>query len=329
MESAYVRITLLSETGDELLDVAATAIPVFDAAGDHRSLGRALLLAGWVEGGRRGHHQLRLTAAERALGHYRRSTWPLSTPVGEIANALYFGPASAPEAIERCETLIRDEDLDRYGRANVEVYLGGLVAYTGDFDHARSLIAAAGAAYDELGQRASAATFSGAILGEVELLVGDAVAAEAIFRWLCNDLQQAQAFSHLASRAGDLAETLYVLGRLDEAAQWAGVAERHSALDDVDALVLWMPVRAKIIARAGPLEQAVALAHEAVQLAETSDALNRHAKAQRDLGEVLSLAGRAAAARTAYGAALELYEAKGNVVEAGRMRSMLNDVALV
>ena len=43
----------------------------------------------------------------------------------------------------------------------------------------------------------------------------------------------------------------------------------------------------------------------------------------RDRGEVLSLAGRAAEARAAFGAALDLYEAKGNVVEGGRMRALL------
>ena len=37
--------------------------------------------------------------------------------------------------------------------------------------------------------------------------------------------------------------------------------------------LLWMPVRAKIMARSGALDAAEALAREAVSLAETSDAL--------------------------------------------------------
>ena len=55
-----------------------------EAAGDDRALGRALVLAGWMEGGRRGRHLVRLQAAERALVHYRRSTWPVSSAVWEM-----------------------------------------------------------------------------------------------------------------------------------------------------------------------------------------------------------------------------------------------------
>jgi DNA-binding SARP family transcriptional activator len=325
MESAYVRVTLRSELGDELLDATAAAIPLFEAAGDERLLGRAWLLAGWVHGGHRGRNVLRLDAAERALVHYQRSTWPVSTVVGEIANALCYGPAPVVEAIERCEALLRIEALDLYGRANVEAYLGELVAQTGDFDRARALLASAADAFAELGQRTSAATLSSTILAEVELLAGDAAAAEAQLRSVCEDLERTRAFSHLASAAGLLSDVLYCLERQDEAFEWTEVAKRHSASDDLDALVLWMPVRAKVLARRGALGEAGALATEAARLAGATDALNRHAKALCDLGDVLGLAGRAGDARAAYRSALELYETKGNVVAATRTRSLLDD----
>jgi DNA-binding SARP family transcriptional activator len=328
MESAYVGIHLRSETGDELLEVTRTAIPVFEAANDERALGRALLLAGWVQGGHRGQHASRLRAAERALTHYARSTWPTSTAIGEIANGLYYGPTPVSVAIDRCEKLRRTA-VDRYGKANVEVYLGGLVAQTGDFRGARRLVSSAKEAFDELGQRASAATYSAAVLGDIELLEDDALGAEATFRWLCEELQQTGGFSHLASRAGDLAESLYRLERLDEAFEWTDVAKRYSADDDLDARVLWMPVRAKVLARRRSLQEAVALAIGALEVAETTDALNQHAKARRDLGEILTLDGRVDDARAAFARALELYEAKGNVVGARRVRSALEPAAVV
>jgi hypothetical protein len=90
-----------------------------------------------------------------------------------------------------------------------------------------------------------------------------------------------------------------------------------------------MPVGAKIRARRGELDRALALATDAVELAAGTDALNQHAKAQHDLGEVLSLADRGRDARAAYGLALELYSEKGNVVGASQVRSLLDDVALV
>jgi tetratricopeptide (TPR) repeat protein len=328
VESAFVRVMLLSENGDELLQVTKDAIPVFEAAGDHRSLGRALSLAGWMEGGHRGRHRQRLQLAERALVHYRQSTWPVTTPVGEIANALYYGPTPVADAIERLDELGRSERLDRNGRANIDVCVGGLLAQTGAFDQARALIASARAVYDDLGQRAIASTQSAAVLGDVELLAGDLQSAETTFRWLCLELERAGVYSHLASRAGDLAETLYALGRMGEASDWLDVAERHSATDDVDARVLWMPVRAKLLARQGMVDRAVGLANEAIALAGTGDALNRTAKAHRDLGEVLVLSDRIDEARDAYSSAAELYEAKGNVVGARLVPAFLADDAV-
>jgi DNA-binding SARP family transcriptional activator len=329
MERAYVRNTLLSEPGDELLDLTSAAMPVFEAAGDDRLLGRALLLAGWIYGGQRGQHRRRQEAAERALEHYRRSTWPVSTAIGEIANALYNGPTPVPEAVDRCEELLGTEALDLFGRASVEVCLGGLIAQTGDPERARALIASASAAYDELGQQTSGAVLCGSVRGEVDLLAGDDQSAAASLSVLCDQLEDTRAFSHRATIAGLLSEALYRLSRVEEALDWTRVAERDAASDDLDALVLWKPVRAKILARQGMGDEAIALATDANDLAESTDALNRRAKARRDLGDILRLMGRTAAMRAAYGTALELYEAKGNVVAVGQVRVLLDDVALV
>jgi DNA-binding SARP family transcriptional activator/tetratricopeptide (TPR) repeat protein len=330
MELEYVRTRRISgSTGEALLDVASAAIPVFEAAGDDRSIGRALLFTGWVRGGHRGQHQARERAAERALTHYARSTWPISLCAGEIADSLYNGPTPVPDAIDRCNALLRTAALDRYGRANVESWLGGLLAQLGEFDEARVLIAAARDTYEELGQRGSSATRSAAILGDVELLAGEVASAEAAFRWVCDELDEIHAHSHLASRAGDLSEAIYLLGRLDESLAWTEIAEKHSAADDIDALVRWMPVRAKIQARHGALEDASALARHGLRLAVASDALNLHAKAEQDLGEILLLAGQAEDARAAFCEALELYEEKGNIVAAEHARLRLDDVALV
>ena len=330
MELEYIRLPRTpGATADALLDAAATAIPVFEAAGDDRSLGRSWLFAGWVHGGRRGQHGEREEAAERALLHYKRSTWPTASCLGEIAVALYFGPRPVAEGIARCEELLLREASDRVGRANVEVFLGGLVAQRGDFDDARDLIASARTTYDELGQRTAAAHNAAAILGEVELFAGNAVAAEEVVRSLCEELERTRAYSHLASRAGDLAEALYAQGRFDEAEHWTVLAETHSAADDLDALVLWMPVRAKIMARREEGDEAETLAWEAVRLAERSDALNRHAKARLDLAEVLRLADRRDPAREVIERALRLYEEKGNAVGMARASELLDDVALV
>jgi tetratricopeptide (TPR) repeat protein len=330
MEVEYFRLPRASgATADALLDATSAAIPVFEAAEDHRCLGRAWLLAGWVHGARRGKHKAREEAAERALASYKRSTWPTSICVGEIAAALYYGPTSVPAAIERCESLLRTEVTTRHGRANVEAYLGGLVAQLGDFERARTLLESARATFDDLGQRTSAVAYSGVVLGDVELLAEDAVAAESVLRWVCSELERTRSLSRLASRAGDLAEALYRQGRLDEAAEWTAIGESHSAIDDVDARLLWMPVRAKILAIRGQVETAIALASETLALAETTDGLNRRAAVQMDAAETQRLAGRTAEAALLLEQAHELFEARGNAVGAARVRSLQGRPALV
>ena len=89
------------------------------------------------------------------------------------------------------------------------------------------------------------------MLGEVELLAGDTATAERVLRGLCQRLEQTHDFSHLASRASDLAEAIFLQDRFDEAYEWTRVAELHAADDDLGAQTLWRSVRAKIEARAG------------------------------------------------------------------------------
>jgi tetratricopeptide (TPR) repeat protein len=298
---------------------------VLEAVADHRRLGRALLFSGWVAGARRGQHEVRRRAAEQALEHYRQSRWPIATCVGEIANALYLGPTPVPEAIARCEGFLAEEALNRYGNAVVHAYLGGLVAQRGDFNRARELIATARCTFDELGHRMALATQSGVVLGDVELLAEDAAAAETTFRWVCEELASRQAYSRLASRAGDLAEALYRQERFVEAEEWVDIGRKHSASDDVDALGLWMPVSAKIAAQRRGFDVAIESAVEAAALVEATDGLNRRAAVHGDLGEVLLLAGRAAEASDAFERAIELFERKGNTVGAARIRARLGD----
>ena len=329
LEQEYVRLpSTPAATADALLAAAGEGIPVFEATDDDRSLGRAWLLTGFVRGARQGQHKARERAAERALVHYRRSHWPTSTCLGEIANAIYHGPTPVPDAITRCVELLQGESLDRAGRANVEVFLGGLVAQRGDFDEARALVASARTTYEALGQM-TAASVADAMLGEVEALAGNLIAATETLSVVCAELERIHAFSQLASVAGDLSEVLYAQDRMDEASTWTGVAEMHSAVDDLDARVLWMPVRAKLNARLGSFDDAEVIIEQAIALTDRSDALNRRARVNRDLGEILRLARRFEHATVALDRATMLFERKGNVVGAAEVRSFREAAAFV
>ena len=131
LELAYIGPNVTPEGHDEaLLEVAENAIPNLEQLGDGRGLGRVWLLTGWVHGGIHGQHASWEEAAERALVHYRRSGFPAGTCLGQIAAALYYGPAPVSRAVSRCEELLLEEGTGPLGRANLDRYLGGLVAMT-------------------------------------------------------------------------------------------------------------------------------------------------------------------------------------------------------
>jgi tetratricopeptide (TPR) repeat protein len=77
----------------------------------------------------------------------------------------------------------------------------------------------------------------------------------------------------------------------------------------------------RLLARAGDLDAALALARQAVELAEGADFLGFHADALCGLADVHRLGGRLEEATEALGSAIRLYERKGNVVAARRARA--------
>ncbi|HSI97382.1 MAG TPA: BTAD domain-containing putative transcriptional regulator, partial [Gaiellaceae bacterium] len=327
IELEYIRVRReTGRTADELLDAIDAGIPVFERLGDHRALGRALLLSGWVQGGHRGNHAAWVHAAERALEHYRAAGWPLATCMGEIGIALYWGPTPVAEAIARIEELI-DVRSGPQTTATLESFLGGLVAQLGDFERARTLVTSARFTLEDLGLRASALTYAATVLGEIELLVGNAADAEAVLRELCAELEEAEDFSQLASRASELAETLLMQDRLDEAEAWTRIADRYAAVDDTNAQMMWRPIRARIEAKRNAVDRAEQLARQGVELSDTTDDLNRRAKAYAALGTVLEAAGRRDEAGAARQRAIELYVQKGNRIAIERLLAFEGELA--
>jgi hypothetical protein len=116
---------------------------------------------------------------------------------------------------------------------------------------------------------------------------------------------------------------------LDEAEQLARRAQDEAAEDDIWSQVISRGTRAKVLAlREAPVEAEV-LAREAIKLVEETDALELHGRALLDLSEVLHYAGRSSDAAISARQALGLFEAKGDVVLAGRARTVLESLPRV
>ena len=191
----------------------------------------------------------------------------------------------------------------------------------GRFDEARELLATSEATFEELGLTLSTAVSHDA--STVEMLAGDPVAAERILRSGYAALEEMGDTALLSTTAAFLGQALIAQDRHKEAEGLAEISAELAAGDDLITQVLWRGVRARCLAVGGRLEEAERLAREAVTLGEATDLLNQRADALVDLGIVLGMLSRSADAQATFAEAVRLYEQKGNVVAAGRVRSDL------
>jgi DNA-binding SARP family transcriptional activator len=326
LELASVQlVTQEGRTADELLDIAAEAIPVFEAVADDRSLGRAWRFIAYTQGAIRCRYAASAEAAERALVHYQRSGWSTYTCLGDLAAALWAGPTPTPAAIRRGRKLLGEADLS--GEARVLGPIAALEAMRGRFAQARQLIGRGRDLHEQLGQLSDAAAACGGLEGFIEVCAGNPTAAERALRAACDELETIGDRANLATRSAELADILYAQGDHADAERWCRQAEELGALDDIPTQSLWRALRAKLMAQRGELTRAEKLAREALGLFDQTDQLNRRAAATLDLAEVLQLAGRSGEAVDVVEEAIVLFERKGNTVAAKRARALLAELA--
>ena len=200
--------------------------------------------------------------------------------------------------------------------------LAGLTAMEGRFDEALGLLERDREILEDLGLRVAAAS-AAEIAGSVQLLRGDPVAAERELRRGYEAFEKMGELANLSTLAAMLAQALYAQGRDEEALRLTETSEASAAAEDLHTQVQWRAARAKVLARAGQTEEAVALAREAVELGGRTDFLVMRGNAALDLAEVLLLAGRADESVAAARDALALYERKGASAAVAAARRML------
>jgi class 3 adenylate cyclase/tetratricopeptide (TPR) repeat protein len=310
-------------SADELIALAERALPVFAEHQDELGLTRAMHLLGDV-------HLIACRcgpsaeAFEGALEHARRAGHQREEVELQtyLAVSHYWGPMSAPEAIERCERVMREARGQRYLETNMLSALAGLHAMRGDFSEARDLYRRSHAITEELGARLSLAAIS-LFSGKVEALAGDPAAAERELRRGYEMLSEMGEKSLLSTVSAQLAEAIYEQDRGEEAERLTTISEEAAAPDDLLSQVMWRITRAKVRAAAGRITDAETMARAAVELAERTDHLNLRGDAAEALAEVLLAVGRAREAGASARVALGLYELKGNVVSANLIGTRL------
>ena len=316
-----------SEEAEKAIAEAERAAHIFEEVDDHRGLAKAWGVIGekhWTKC----HFADAEEAFERSLEHARKAgderqvSWGLYM----LAAGAAWGPIPVPDGIRRCEEILAEGGTQRIVEARGLLALAVLTAMEGRFDAARRMAVRGRAILGDVGFKILAAAYC-QNSAYVEMLAGDPLEAERELRSGYADLEKMGERAFLSTTAAELAQALYEQRRYDEAERFTHVSQELGPRDDFATQVEWRTTRAKVLARRGEFEAAVALAEEAVVLAADTDYLNMQGDARKDLAEVLSLAGRNGEAESRSREALELYERKGNIVSAERVRAMLEDVA--
>ena len=122
-----------------------------------------------------------------------------------------------------------------------------------------------------------------------------------------------------------LAQTLYAVGRFDDAERRALVAV--DAVDDDVARYAGMAVLASVLARRGQLEEAERMSREAVAYFEGTEYSIDLAAVLMDLAEVLRLAGRPEEAVATLRDVLDRFEQREDIVSAAHARELIEELA--
>ena len=309
---------------EEALPAPMDLIPLLERERAYNELATAWRLI-VMNHGIAGKYELAREAAERSVAYARLADNDrlVARIGGNLADFALLGPMPVTDAIATCEKLIADGLSDRQAECRVMCKLAQLLAMNDELEAARELYRRGRAMLRELGQGVFATT-TGIDLARVEMHGGDLALAEREVRADLEFLARTGEKYYRSTMVALLARLVREQGRDEEALALSQTAEEITAADDVESQSLWRAIRAPIVARAGDLEQAEALARTAVDLIGSTEAPVLQAQALWELATVLDLAGKTEEASHVIGEAIELYATKGNKVSAARCRAWAN-----
>jgi class 3 adenylate cyclase/tetratricopeptide (TPR) repeat protein len=326
VEHAALRLMAGDSSTTEVEKAVEGAVTVFTELDDEHGLARAWHLIGRVEwiNGRAAAME---AALERGLSHARRSgnERDVASILRLLPLAALFGPRPVEDALRTCEEVRREAAGDRGVEAVVTTVVAVLEARRGRFDEARRLEHESEELFRELGLSVSLAG-AGMYSGTIELLAHDPEAAERELRTALEALDQLGDRGGLSTSAALLAEALYLQGRDDDAERYTVTAAEAASPADLVSQVLWRGARAKVLARRAADAEAEQIAREGLALAAKTDFSWLHGNALVALGAVFHAAANDGEARTALEQALDLYEAKGDVVSSRQTRELLAEL---
>ncbi|MHB8463264.1 MAG: nuclear transport factor 2 family protein, partial [Acidimicrobiales bacterium] len=264
-----------------------------------------------------------LTAGRRAGDPRRVNAVLAGAPLAAL-----WGPSPVARASGRCLDVVRVLRITT-GSAAVEAVAlrcqAVLEALRGRTDAARRMLGSAHRSLESLGHTHGLLE-TDLFSGMVELLAGDAGAAEAPLRRAYDGFVARGVGVDAAQAAALLARAVLAQGRVEEALALTDDSERLAGVD-LQSAIAWRAARAEALAQRGRTAEALEAARVAVALADPTDALIDQADAHLSLAIVLRAADSAAEAEREAQRAIALYERKGATARAEAVRLVLNPPA--
>jgi tetratricopeptide (TPR) repeat protein len=310
----------------EIVPIAEEAIRTFEQLREPLGLAAAENLLGHALG-REGRTEESFAALNRALAHAEAAGDQVMRRdvIGFIAMRLCEGSTPAGEAIDRFEEFRsssrNDPVLDTWLRRCFALVL----AMAGRFDEARMHILATSVL--DTADQTILSLSSRWLVANAKELAGDPAGAKqelvAAFRNM-RDARGDGSEARALRAAAELALLCCDQGDWHEAAEYLSYGRHVDELEPVGGKMyfpLRLAARGRVAAQRGELAEAVELAERAVEVAERSDWLNIRARTWLALAEGRQANGQPVEAEAAVATALRLYEAKGNVAAAARLRA--------
>jgi hypothetical protein len=297
-------------------EVATRAIEVFERIGDTDGMAAAWSFRSTLAGETGDTSEAEAARQALHFAHEAGNRYIEARALITLSASLLLGPEAAPDGIVECERLLTEASGNLRAAAKVRSYLSALIAMRGDFERARAMadeglamLADLGLAQGEAVSRMVAAIF-------IELAAERLDVAEVELRGALAVLDRLGAKVFANSAISALAEVLSIAGKDAEAEQLARLTAETAVVDDYDAQVRWRRARARVLVHRDALEEAEALARQAVAVSAGTSDVCMQGDSLVTLAEVLTAADRSADAAGALRDAIARYDRKGNLVAA-------------
>jgi hypothetical protein len=237
---------------------------------------------------------------------------------------LVYGSRPAEEAVARLQDMLV-QTTERRIQANLHLGLVPLLAMAGRMGDAREHAAESERLRLEVGAPPDPVLWA-FMVGDAELVYGDAIAAEAAITPALSGLEEQGEVAWASTLLAELAEAKLRQGHVEDARTLTLRARDITPTLDIESQSRWRGMLARIRLQDGDIHEADRLVHEALDYGRKGDQLESIGRLHQLAATVHLAANQSEAARTSLRAALDCFTRKGARTLANDVMTELNEL---